>query len=250
MKNLIIVVSIGFIVLLTGCTGDDVSSQEITNRVEEEEIEQLKIELEEYKEKLQKAEEQIDQLRKHTATSNTIGVTGSITLSRNDLFELTRKHEYLSVVQTSGKYFEDWFPGAYMGRTWRGGFQIQLSDEDGKVKSALDLNAYFNDEVVFNSFFDIAFDDYNGDGNIDFTIGQYLSGNVNIYKLFTLDKTGRIEELHIKEHPELFVSDAGRYSAKLTKTEMGFSSSYYDNRIGKTVKETFVWNGEEFASDK
>jgi hypothetical protein len=185
-----------------------------------------------------------------TPTSNTIGVTGPLTLSRNDLFQLTKKHEYLSVVLISGKYFEDWSPGPLMGRNWEGEFQIQLSNENGEVKSAVDLNAYFNDDVVFNSFFDIDFDDYNGDGNIDFTIGQYASSNGGIFKLFTLDKTGRIEELPIRGHPEIFMSGTGRYSTKLTKNKLCFSSTYYDNSIGKDVKKSFVWNGKEFVSDK
>lgn len=68
-----------------------------------------------------------------TAASNTILVTGPLTLSRNDLFQLTKKQEYLSVVLTNGKYFEDWSPGPLMGRNWVGEFQIQLSNENGEV---------------------------------------------------------------------------------------------------------------------
>lgn len=188
------------------------------------------------------------ELSSPTPTSNTIQVTGPLTLSRNDLFQFTNKHEYLSVVLTSGKYFEDWSPGPYMGRNWAGEFQIQLCNEIGEVTSAVDLNDF--GDVVFNSFFNIEFDDYNEDGNIDFTIGQYASSNGSVFKLFTLDKTGRIQELPIKGYPKLFVSSTGRYSKKLTKNKLGFSCTYYDNSIGKEVKQTFVWNGKEFISDK
>ena len=184
-----------------------------------------------------------------TAASNTILVTGPLTLSRNDLFQITKKQEYLSVVLTNGKYFEDWSPGPLMGRNWEGEFQIQLSNENGEVKSAVDLNGYFNDKIVFNSFFDIEFDDYNGDGNIDFTIGQYASSNGSIFKLFTLDKSGQIEELPIKGHHEIFASGIGRYSTKLAKNKLGFSSTYYDNSIGKDVVQSFAWNGKEFVSE-
>src|SRR5690606_23609701 len=61
-----------------------------------------------------------------TTSSNTILVTGSLTLSRNALFPLTNKREYLSVVLINGEYFEAWSPGRVMGRNWRGKFQIQL----------------------------------------------------------------------------------------------------------------------------
>jgi hypothetical protein len=184
-----------------------------------------------------------------STASDTILVTGPLTLSRNDLFQLTEKQEYLSVVLTSGKYFEDWSPGPLMGRNWKGEFQIQLSNENGEVKSAVELTDYFYDEIVFNSFFDIDFDDYNGDGNIDFTIGQYASSNGSIFKLFTLDHSGRIEELPIKGHHEIFVSGTGRYSTKLANNQFGFSSTYYDNSIGKDVTQSFVWNGKEFVSE-
>jgi hypothetical protein len=180
-------------------------------------------------------------------TSGTILVTGPLTLSRNDLFPLTNKHEYLSVVLTNGKYFEDWSPGPFIGRNWAGEFQIRLTDENGEVMSAVDLNRYFQDEIVFNSFFDIEFDDYNGDGNLDFTIGQYASSNGSTFKLFTLDKSGRIEELPIEGQNGMFVSGTGRYSAKLARHESGFSTIHYDNRIGKEVIQSYTWNGREFV---
>ncbi|WP_173108969.1 hypothetical protein [Paenibacillus qinlingensis] len=151
------------------------------------------------------------------------------------------------MVLTNGKYFEDWSQGPYMGRNWTGKFQIQLSNESGEVTSALDLNGF--SDIVFNSFFNIEFDDYNGDGNVDFTIGQYGSSNGNVFILFTLDKTGRIEVLPIKGYSEIFVSDTERYSTRLPKNKLGFSRTYYDNSIGKIVKQTFFWNGKEFISD-
>lgn len=86
-----------------------------------------------------------------------------------------------------------------MGRTWDGEFLLQ--------KSSLELNPYFHDDVTFHSFFDIEFDDYNGDGDLDFTIGQYATSNGNIYQLFTIEQSGNI----------------------------------------KTVKQTFIWNGEAFV---
>lgn len=184
-----------------------------------------------------------------TAGSGTIHETEPLTLSRNDLFQHTQKQQFLSVVLTKGQYFEDWTPGPFMGHNWKGDFQIQLSNDNGEVISAVDLNSYFHDEMVFNSFFDIEFDDYNGDGNIDFTIGQYASSNGNLFKLFTLDKSGGIVELPMKGHHELFVSGSGRYSTKLAVNKLGFSSTYYDNRVGKEVTQSFVWNGQEFVTE-
>lgn len=182
-------------------------------------------------------------------SSEMIHITGPITLSRNDLFDLTNKKEYLNVIQTDGEYFEDWTPGPFMGRTWRGNFQIQLSNEQGEVKSSVNLNSFFDGDVVFNSFFNLEFDDYNGDGNLDFTIGQYASSNGNVFKLFTLSNSGDIKELQVKDHNGIFISDKMRYSTKLSKTSAdGFSVEFYDNSIGNIVQKTFAWKETEFVS--
>lgn len=176
---------LSFLLFLAGCSWDEGASAEPSDPVNGEQEPPVIAE--------------VDPLSAQAPVSNPIDVTGPITLSRNPLFHLTGRDEYLSVVQVSGGYSEDWSPGAAMGRTWDGEFLLQ--------KSSLELNPYFHDDVTFHSFFDIEFDDYNGDGDLDFTIGQYATSNGNIYQLFTIEQNGNI----------------------------------------KTVKQTFIWNGEAFV---
>ncbi len=52
--------------------------------------------------------------------------------------------------------------------------------------------------MIINSSFEIQFDDYNSDEDIDFTIGQYATSNGRDYKLFTIRKDGKIEELPLR----------------------------------------------------
>jgi len=180
--------------------------------------------------------------------SSGIAVQSPMTLSNNDLFPINGEHQYLRLKMVKGKYYEDWTPGAYMGTIWEGYFIIELSDESGNVISQNDLSKIYKGPLIFNSSFQIQFDDYNSDEDIDFTIGQYASSNGRDYKLFTIRKDGKIEELPIKDYFSLFISNTtGVYSTKLTKIDnITFKIEYYDNSNGKNLEDFFKWDGNKF----
>jgi hypothetical protein len=125
---------------------------------------------------------------------------------------------------------------------------LELTDESGNVISLTDLNKIFKEPMIFNSSFEIQFDDYNNDGDIDFTIGQYASSNGREYKLFTLRKDGTVEELTVKDHYSLFISNTTDfYSTKLTKIDdVTFKIEYYDNSKGEKFEDIFKWDGKRF----
>lgn len=106
----------------------------------------------------------------------------------------------------------------------------------------------FNEPLLFNSSFNLEFDDYNNDGDLDFTIGQYGSSNGNVYKIFTLKKDGKVELLPIKDHSELFISKTtGKYSTKLNKINGDtFEIEYYNNAEG-TFHDFYNWDGKQFV---
>lgn len=177
-----------------------------------------------------------------------IAIQSPITLSNNDLFPINGEHQYLRLKMVSGKYYEDWTQGAYTGTIWEGYFIIELSDESGNVISRNDLSEIYKEPLIFNSSFQIQFDDYNNDADIDFTIGQHTSSNGRDYKLFTLRKDGKIEELPVKDYFSLFISNTtGFYSTKLTKIDdTTFKIEYYDNSKGENLEDIFKWDGNKF----
>ncbi|WP_410511700.1 hypothetical protein PaeBR_16725 [Paenibacillus sp. BR2-3] len=177
-----------------------------------------------------------------------VKVSGPVTISRNELYPLTNKVVFLNLQLLEGQYSEEWAtPGPLGGRSWRGHFQLVVTDELGKTLNAFSLSGHFTDELSFNDFFQIRFDDYNGDGSLDFTIGQYGSSNGNFYRLFTIRKDYDIEELSIKPGPELFISSPDRYSVNLEKAnEHGFRIRYYDNAVGKQAEDVYRWDGAVF----
>jgi len=185
-----------------------------------------------------------------------ITVQGTFTLSRNDLLPVTGRNEYLNVVLVRGTYHEDWNPGPFMGGNWSGDFELLWTDEQGTRLAALDLADLHAEPLVFGSFFQLSFGDYNGDGAPDFTLGQYGTSNEDVYELYTLLPDHRIERLPVDEGNELFISGGGnRYSVPLEMEDSrSFRTLHYDNSTGKYVKQLFKWDGTRFerspVSDK
>jgi bla regulator protein BlaR1 len=180
-----------------------------------------------------------------------ITIQSPIIISSNSMYPIIGKFQYLRLKMVKGKYYENWTPGPYMGTIWEGYYNIELIDDSGNIISQIELNKIYKEPLIFTSFFDIQFDEYNNDGDIDFTIGQYATSNGNEYKLFTLRKDGKIELLPINGYSSLFISDTtGYYSTKLTKLDNGtFKKEYYDNTKGKNVDDIFKWNGTEFIKN-
>lgn len=176
-----------------------------------------------------------------------ITVESPMTLS-NSLCTFKGQSAYLRLKMVKGRYYEDWNPGADMGTLWKGSYVIELADETGKTIAETDISTLYSEPLLFKFSFTIEFDDYNGDGDPDFTIGQYASSNGRLYRLFTLRKSGKVEPLPVKDQRDLFISDTtGYYSTKLSKIEAaGFQTEYYNNAEG-TFREIYHWEDGQFV---
>jgi len=162
-------------------------------------------------------------------------------------YDKDSKNEKVVVRMVDGDQYEETAAGPFEGWNWKGKFVVSLIDEAGKIVSELDLNKAFGDgDLLFNSRFQIKFDDYNNDGNPDFVLGQYASSNGNVYRLFTIKDDG-IELLPLKTG-EIFSSGGrSRYTTEFEKFgKNGFINFYYDNTKGKNIKQYFVWDGSQF----
>ncbi|MBP7223081.1 MAG: hypothetical protein KBA50_07515 [Sedimentibacter sp.] len=157
-------------------------------------------------------------------------------------------YEKVIIKMTEGKQYEVTEAGPFQGWNWQGKFIIQLIDDKGNEISKLDLNkAFESEELIFNSVFLLKFEDYNNDGNLDFTVGQYGSSNGNLYRLFTLTDD-RIEILPVQTGTIFSSGGNSRYAAIFDKvSDIGFLNFYYDNSIGKIIKQHFVWDGSQFV---
>lgn len=177
-----------------------------------------------------------------------ITIQSPMTVSSNDLHPVTGKDQRLRIKLVKGRYYEDWYPGPLTGPVWEGEYVAELADEYGNTIAETDLGRFFGEPLAFNSHFRLEFDDYNGDGDADFTIGQYASSNGRHFRIFTLRESGEVEELPLIDHAPLFISDyTDVHSTRLEKIEPhGFKIVHYDMSAGKHVESVFRWNGEAF----
>ncbi|RJE90303.1 hypothetical protein D3P07_08865 [Paenibacillus sp. 1011MAR3C5] len=178
----------------------------------------------------------------HEADTNptAIQIQGPMTVSHNPLLAYVGEDIYLDVSMVEGRYFEDWNPGAFMGRNWNGSFQFIIRDAADQIVRQFDIDSSFFQQV--NQFFELSFADYNGDGNMDFALGQYGTSNGNFYQLYTIREDYSIERLVIAGRQELFASGGSRNAIELQIWgDHGFELDYYDNSEGKTFTNRYIW---------
>ncbi|WP_340023001.1 hypothetical protein MHI24_28865 [Paenibacillus sp. FSL K6-1096] len=182
------------------------------------------------------------------AARSRVETKGPVTVSRNDLIPVTGNKEFLNLQLLQGSYSEDWSTASPLaGRSWSGQFRLELTDEQGEALGTFALSRHFSEELRFGDLFQIRFADYNGDGNPDFTIGQYGSSNGSLFKLFTLLPDHTIRELPVKGAASgLLISSVDRYSVKLDQVEGGFRARHYDNASGNEAETVYRWDGAAF----
>lgn len=184
-----------------------------------------------------------------------------MTVSLTDLFPVSQKHEYLMLQMVKGTYTEELQPEALPVPTWQGYFALQLVESTGKILSKKDLSKTYERTLIdvngnsstdteileFKGSFEFKFGDYNNDGDLDFTLGQHASSNGNVYKIFTIRKNNEIEELKIKDNPELYITGGEPYSAALEKADTATFKIKQFYPGGTTRDLFFKWSGSEFV---
>lgn len=174
-----------------------------------------------------------------------IELNGPMTVSHNSLFPYLGEDIFLDVALIEGRYYDDWNPGALMGRNWLGNFQFVIRDGSGNVLRQFDIDRSFFEQV--NQLFELSFRDYNGDGDIDFALGQYASSNGNVYQLYTIREDYSIERLELADRQHLFASGGSRHAIELEPWgNKGFMFEYYDNSAGKSFTNHYTWENNQF----
>ncbi len=104
------------------------------------------------------------------------------------------------LVMTNGKYYDQSqvpYGGNAYDNNYQGNYEIQVLDSEGKLLSKVALyNTDGGTEAInFPGKFNLLFDDYNRDGNPDFTIGQWYSSGAKQYQIFTVMPYDSIKEI-------------------------------------------------------
>jgi hypothetical protein len=103
-----------------------------------------------------------------------------------------------------------------------------------------DLNALFGEsgDLWFHGDgWPIVLRDYNGDGRLEFSLGQYGSCNGWIYRILGVEGTGTVTALS----GDIFSADRAASSAAFHPTPRGFRHTWYDNSRGSAFCAEFAW---------
>lgn len=151
--------------------------------------------------------------------------------------------QHLELVDVQGKYAMNPIVGPFQGDNWVGQFQLRVVNSSGRILSQFNLPSH--EYALFMSKFQFQFADYNGDGYLDFALGQRLGNNGYWYELFTI-KSNKITQLKTSPTAQLFASTF-TYSPLFQKVDSKeFQIKYYDNSKAQWLEAKYVWNNGEF----
>lgn len=164
-------------------------------------------------------------------------------------FLISNRPMKLKLIMTKGEHITNAEIGPYGSDYYQGNLIGEVYDAQDKLVSSTDIGKYFSESVIFKDKFKLYFDDYNGDGFVDFTVGQYVSSNYNTFNIFTVKSQGEISVLPVENHPDGIMCSKfdGDYSTKLTKTQNNEIIVFiYDMRNGVLIENKYEWKQDKF----
>ena len=149
---------------------------------------------------------------------------------------------YLELIMYEGKYYVDTEVGAFEGENWVGDCKLVIK-RDEKIEYEYLLDEDWSEEMRFGSHFEIEIYDYDNDGQPEFLLGQYMSSNINEYKLYRITNEKTIEMINGGEN--INISGKERYSCKFNIDDNHkFFYEYYDNSTSQNKKRIVKFEGE------
>lgn len=172
-----------------------------------------------------------------------------VVLSKNKV-ETAGKTYFVNIEMVEGTYSFDEKISPYRGNNWMGNYKVRVYTEEDNI----DTTVYYepicvlkDDDIMrFNREFSLVFDDYNNDGNMDFTLGQYGSSFGTLYSLFSITPEGKVEKLDTGG--EMILSETA-FSVLLDKiTSTSFETRFWNNEEGTDEVTLYQWENNKFAS--
>ncbi len=175
------------------------------------------------------------------------------TISRNSIELPDKTMLYVNIEMTEGEYFDRSSPkyvqrGGVFDTNYLGYYRVAIYTDSSASDAVYTLPVMFDtDQLNFEKEFSLVFDDYNDDGNPDFTLGQWADENGSSYRLFTILPGGEIQQLSC----EGLCAAGFESSLRLAKASpTSFSCEVYDINTGKNVTLTYSWQDDTFVLQK
>jgi len=188
----------------------------------------------------------------YDSNNSKIKIKDPIVLSHNSICLSDGKTVYVNLEMYSGEYFYGCTGGGTYETNWEGNYQIRIYSDESNLDNYISVNPVFIDdkEMNFDKKFELKFDDYNNDSNPDFTLGQYASGNYNIYRLYTILPDGELKELSCDNGNTLMISKHD-FSIKLEKVNStSFKTELYNSGTAEVTEQIYEWKDSKFVLAK
>lgn len=179
------------------------------------------------------AASKIINLKEKTVSSNKIDIDKDTQL------------EEVQIVLDNGYFTEDNEMWSGNGPKWVGKFSFKVL-KNGKIIFSESINKLMgaSEEIfLYSPEFKLCFNDYNKDGQLDFTVSQYFSSNGSEVYLFSIDKAGKIKPLEIENKTSFFTSPRTiENSLQLDFEGCQIAVWYYDNVEGVYFTDLYGWD--------
>lgn len=164
-------------------------------------------------------------------------------LSHNEIL-LGENVVSLDLIMTDGQHIESVSEKNIFRQGYRGKYELVLYD--GETEICRQPVSFPELELLnFKEPFELAFSDYDKDGDFEFSLGQWQNGKM-YYQFYSIDEAGNIAFLPINGEP-ILTSNA-EYSKAFERTENGFSADVYSAELGDFRKADYIVSPENITS--
>lgn len=167
---------------------------------------------------------------------------------------ISSQNYYIQIILKEGSYRYDYL--TEQQSFWNGSYYLQVfqdNPEPQNLISEIQLEIGPEKELSFSGQFELFIDDYNNDGQSDFTIGQWIGSNRSMYQIYSIDKNGTpyILPVSISGTNQNSISIASHsYSIELEKkSDNSIIYEDYDQSTGKYYSTKLKWDGTKFVSE-
>lgn len=156
----------------------------------------------------------------------------------------------LYIIQT--KYKKPPVPGEknfdMYNSAFYGAFDIVTLNNNNKEVDRLNLNQFFKQEDIgFIGKLELKTVDYNKDGNLDFAIGQPAKDGTFKYVVFSIEETGKLRHLPVKDDYIYNISSNHTAEFVLNEAGNGIKVAIPKPEGGGYKKAEYVWEDEQFT---
>lgn len=167
---------------------------------------------------------------------------------------ISSQNYYIQIVLKEGSYRYEYLTAQQS--YWNGSYFLQVFQDTPEPKnliSEMQLEIGNEAELSFSGQFELFLEDYNNDGQTDFTLGQWIGSNSSIYHIYSIDKNGipyilPVSISGIDQNSIIIASHS--YSLELQKlSENSIIYEHYDQANGEYYSTILKWDGTKFVSE-